>query len=128
MISDCKNEGVGIYDGDSQGIIAHIPEASKRGITLRGLRKLQSLLEKITAEGLYFEESDFNAISTHDIVNKFIIHHVHSTYDYFTDQICVNVRWIKHKDVTGISRLADCPNLIDSNEVMMPSYFISHAW
>ena len=73
MNSDGHDGGTNGYISDSREMIDHIPEASKRGITLRGLRKFQSLLEKISAEGRYFGESDFKAISTNDIVNKFVL-------------------------------------------------------
>ena len=36
------------------------------------------------------------------------------------------VRWIKLKEVTGNLRLAECPDIIDPEDIGMPSYFIRY--
>ena len=56
-------------------LIADVPEATRRGITLRGLRKLELFLEKLVATGHFQKptgepELDFKKISTNDIVYK----------------------------------------------------------
>ncbi len=48
-----------------------LPEASIRGITLRGLRKLRERLEQLVRGGTIFgAEKDFTKITTSDIVYK----------------------------------------------------------
>ena len=35
---------------------------------------------------------------------------------------------MKDKAVTGSRRLADCPNLIEREQIGTPTLFVSHAW
>ncbi len=59
-------------------VTASIPEATERGITLRGLRELRLKLEQLVETG-YFKknsgesETDFNKITTNDIVEKCVL-------------------------------------------------------
>ncbi len=49
----------------------HIPESTKRGITLRGLRQLQVVIEAIIAKQHIFSPCEsFDSISTSDVVHK----------------------------------------------------------
>ncbi len=52
-------------------LLGALPEASVRGITLRGLKKLRKTLEQLVRGGTIFgTETDFTKISTSDIVYK----------------------------------------------------------
>ncbi len=53
-------------DSSAQGL----PEATMRGITLRGLRKLQTLLLQLASEERFPGETDFSHLTTTDIVYK----------------------------------------------------------
>jgi hypothetical protein len=72
-----------------------LPEASKRGITLRGLKSLRALLVQLTTEGRFGDGLDFNAVTTEDFVYT----------------------WVKDAAVTGVDRLIDCPDFIDPKDI-----------
>lgn len=89
-----------------------------KGIKVSGLRKMEARVEALCLEGLFQEDRsyadgtvckgtrDFDQLTTTDVV-----------YGY-----------VKSKEVTGIKRLADCPELVDPTDIGIPSLFISHAW
>ena len=83
-----------------------LPAASKRGVTLRGLRSLRALLVQLTRSGRFGDALDFNTVTTEDFVYK----------------------WVKDAAVTGVERLIDCPAFIDAKDIGDPTYFVSHAW
>ena len=84
-----------------------LPETCMRGITIRGLKKLMNKTREVFAQGRLFKErEDFTALTTSDLVYS----------------------WIKDSAVTGDKRLADCPDLIDQEDIGRPEFFVSHAW
>jgi hypothetical protein len=95
-----------------------------RGITLRGLYRLQQRLHQLAADA-YFAGPYRN--SPKDEAEEQYESPGIPTFDDITTRDLV-YRWIKDASVTGEERLADCPDLVDPNDVRPPTYFVSHAW
>jgi len=47
-----------------------LPEATVRGISIRGLRRLGTLLQQLVTDGRFAGVSDFSVLTTNDIVYK----------------------------------------------------------
>ena len=94
---------VGSLDLVALGVAA-LPEATLRGITLRGLRKLIPKIQQLVALGHFKGVSDWKKLTTADFVYQ----------------------WVK--PCTGTDRLADFADWVDPADLGRPSHFISHAW
>ena len=97
-----------------QQISKRLPEATQRGISLRGLRKLRDKVKQLCSQGEIFGSHEGE-----DYVVK--------DFDELTTTRFV-YGWVKRHEVTGDERLADCPDLIDPADIGVPLYFVSHAW
>ena len=92
--------------------VTALPEASQRGLTLRGLKKLEALVKQLADDGQFVDRDsgaakNYTAVTTGDVVYQ----------------------WIKLKEATGSARLADCPTHVDPLDLTQPTYFVSHgAW
>jgi|AntAceMinimDraft_1070359.scaffolds.fasta_scaffold169539_2 hypothetical protein len=90
--------------------VSALPEASQRGLTLRGLKKFEALVKQRAADGLFVDKDTgaakiYTAVTTGDVVHQ----------------------WIELKEVTGAARLADCRTLVDPSDLAKPTYFASHG-
>ncbi len=101
-----------------QAVSVSYPETCFKGITLRGLRKLVGRIKELCASGHFDEEA---------VINGTTFKGIGGDYEKLTTTQLVYL-WVKLEGVTGCKRLADCPALIDPQDVGAPSYFISHAW
>jgi hypothetical protein len=93
--------------------------ATARGITLRGLDKIEEHLKQLVADG-HFKKTE--PIPPYRLTDHIITDYMELT----TTSVVYN--WIKDESVTGTKRLADCADLIDPRDVGPPRYFVSHAW
>ena len=92
--------------------------ATSRGITLRGLIKLEKTLKQLVADGFFKKVDPTTFQPTDEPI---------TAYEELTTGDVVH-QWAKLASVTGTDRLADCPALIDPKDVGPPLYFVSHAW
>ena len=92
--------------------------ATSRGITLRGLLKLEEILKQLVADGFFKKVDPTTFQPTDEPI---------TAYEELTTGDVVH-QWAKLASVTGTDRLADCPALIDPKDVGPPLYFVSHAW
>ena len=92
--------------------------ATSRGITLRGLLKLEETLKQLVADGFFKKVDPTTFQPTDEPI---------TAYEELTTGDVVH-QWAKLASVTGTDRLADCPALIDPKDVGPPLYFVSHAW
>ena len=92
--------------------------ATSRGITLRGLLKLEETLKQLVADGFFKKVDPTTFQPTDEPI---------TAYEELTTGDVVH-QWAKLASVTGTDRLADCPALIDPKDVGPPVYFVSHAW
>ena len=91
-----------------------LPEATQRGISLRGLRKLRDKVKQLCSDGEIFGSYEGE---------KYVV----KDFDELTTTRFV-YGWVKRHEVTGDERLADCLDLIDPADIGVPLYFVSHAW
>ncbi len=111
-----------LTDDDDEMDVTHpeaVPVVARKGITLRGIKHLQSILKDLLAS----EDSPFRHSTN---LGGRECPGAESLESLTTTQLVY--LWIKRPEVTGTSRLADVPHLIDPADIRQPTYFISHAW
>jgi len=91
-----------------------LPEATQRGLSIRGVHKLEVLVKQLVADRQIFGTFQGKAYVVDD-------------YEQLTTTQFV-FGWVKRVGVTGTERLADCRRFIDPSDLGVPKYFISHAW
>ena len=95
-----------------------IPAASKLGITIKGLKVLDSWVRKQWELGRFKEERKFpDGTVCAAIQNYEEITTTHVVYCLIQDEA-----------LTGDKRLAECSDIINPEYIAQPTYFVSHAW
>ena len=98
-----------------------LEDSASKGISVRGLRKLEALLRKECVKGTFNIDRPAGFRNNWDEVKGI---------SRFEDLKSGHVvyEWIRDPAITGGKRLADCPSIIDPSEIGVPQFMISHAY
>ena len=95
-----------------------LPATSLLGITLKGIRVLESWVKMpwkervFNTEKLYPDGTDCRAVDSYEGIN--------TTHVFY----CL----VQRNELTGDKRLAECSEFIPGKFIAVPSYFVPHAW